>query len=130
PRAPDAVQSRGESVTGARRRSGAPPRAFDLGGFPPLSRTARGGDPRLVGGRRTGFVAECFWPDVSESDIGALDRRIRQVIGGQSGHGAVRYLGATLLCDDEVVLCEFEASERAVREVAERAEVPFQRILH
>jgi len=31
--------------------------------------------------------------------------------------------------EDEVVLCLFEGAEPAVREAAERAEVPFERIL-
>ena len=31
--------------------------------------------------------------------------------------------------EDEVVLCLFEGSEGAVRRVAERAEIPFERIL-
>jgi hypothetical protein len=82
-----------------------------------------------VGIRRTSFVAECFWPDVCESDLEALDRRIREATAAQSTRAAVRYRGATLLRDDEVVLCEFEGSEQAVRAVAERALVPFERIL-
>jgi hypothetical protein len=31
--------------------------------------------------------------------------------------------------DDEVVLCQFAGARAAVREVAERAEIPFERIL-
>jgi hypothetical protein len=41
----------------------------------------------------------------------------------------VRYLGSMLMREDEVVLCRFEGAEPAVRRVAERAAIPFERIL-
>lgn len=41
----------------------------------------------------------------------------------------VRYLGSILMREDEVVLCLFDGSEPAVRRAAERAEIPFERIL-
>jgi hypothetical protein len=70
------------------------------------------------------FVAECFWPGVHETDMQALEERI---------HGAladgVRYLGSLLMRADEVVLCQFEGRAEAVRETAERARIPFERIL-
>ncbi len=72
------------------------------------------------------FVAECFWPDVDDADLDALDRRIREAAGGWQ---EVRYLGSILLRDDEVVLCEFDGTDDAVRAVAERARVPFERIV-
>jgi hypothetical protein len=71
------------------------------------------------------FVAECFWPDVHEEDVRDLDERLR---AGAEG-GAVRYLGSLLIDTDEVVLCQFEGAEAAVRELAERAGVPFERLL-
>lgn len=71
------------------------------------------------------FVVECFWPGVTESDLAALERRVREVTAG----GPVRYLGSILMREDEVVLCQFEGSAHAVRRVAERARVPFERIL-
>lgn len=70
------------------------------------------------------FVAECFWPDVRDEDVRALDARIAACLTAN-----VRYLGSILLRDDEVVLCQFEGSAAAVQEVAERAEIPFERIL-
>jgi hypothetical protein len=75
------------------------------------------------------FVAECFWPDVADSDLADLDRRIEWVIGELAGTGAVRYLGSILLREDEVVLCLFEGPANTVRDIAERADVPFERIL-
>lgn len=71
------------------------------------------------------FVVECFWPGVTEPDLAALERRVREVTAG----GPVRYLGSILMREDEVVLCQFEGSADAVRRVAERARVPFERIL-
>ncbi|HEY2777190.1 MAG TPA: hypothetical protein VGI77_04750 [Gaiellaceae bacterium] len=73
-----------------------------------------------------GFIAECFWPDVSEADLEALDVRVAQAVTGLD----VRYLGSILLREDEVVLCQFDGPADTVRAVAERAQVPFERILH
>lgn len=70
------------------------------------------------------FVAECFWPDVVEDDVRALETRIAAALVD-----GVRYLGSLLIREDEVVLCQFEGSAQAVRAVAERARVPFERLL-
>jgi hypothetical protein len=76
-----------------------------------------------------GLVAECFWPDVKEADLDALDRRVARALGELTSANGVRYLGSILLREDEVVLCEFEGSVEAVREVARRAGLPCERIL-
>jgi hypothetical protein len=76
--------------------------------------------------RIEGFVAECFWPGVTEPDVEALDVRIRATTGGEEG---VHYLGSVLMRGDEVVLCLFDGPADAVRDAAERAEVPFERIV-
>jgi hypothetical protein len=78
---------------------------------------------------RESFVAECFWPDVDDADLVALDQRIERVLGELEPAGTVRYTGSILLRDDEVVLCRFEGPVNRVRDVAERAEIPFDRIL-
>ena len=70
------------------------------------------------------FAAECFWPNVRDEDVRALDARIAACLVA-----GVRYLGSILLREDEVVLCQFEGPAVVVREVAERANVPFERIL-
>lgn len=72
------------------------------------------------------LIAECFWPDVNEADLEALDRRVAQAVTGLD----VRYLGSILLREDEVVLCQFDGAADVVRTVVERAQVPFERILH
>jgi hypothetical protein len=78
---------------------------------------------------RESFVAECYWPDVDDDDLALLDQRIDRVIAALSAERAVRYLGSILLREDEVVLCQFEGAAEHVRDVADRAEIPFERIL-
>ncbi len=72
----------------------------------------------------TSFVAECYWPDVREDDVRALDRRIAASLDDD-----VRYLGSVLIREDEVVLCHFEGTADAIRRVAEQARVPYERLL-
>jgi hypothetical protein len=75
-------------------------------------------------------LAECYWPGVREDELKALDERARAAAAGISDQGRpVRYLGSLLMREDEVVLCLFAGSADAVREAAELAEVPFDRIV-
>ena len=70
-------------------------------------------------------MGECYWPGVVESDLQALDERLRASTAALQRRGEpVRYLGSILLQADEVVLCQFEGTPAAVREVAERSQVP------
>jgi hypothetical protein len=75
------------------------------------------------------FVAECFWPDVTEADLVALDRRIAKAAAELPPDNGLRYLGSILLREDEVVLCQFEGRQETVNDVVDRAGVPFERIL-
>lgn len=70
------------------------------------------------------FVAECYWPDVREEDLRALDHRIATSLPDD-----VRYFGSVLIREDEVVLCHFEGTADAIRRVAEKAHVPYERLL-
>ena len=70
------------------------------------------------------FVAECYWPEVSEEDVRQLDQRIAASLADD-----VRYLGSVLIREDEVVLCHFEGTADAIRRVAVRARVPYERLL-
>ncbi len=80
--------------------------------------------------KATEYLAECFWPGVRESDLQALDERATASAAELARDGdSARYLGSLLMREDEVVLCRFEGSEDAVRRVAERAGIPFERIL-
>ncbi len=81
-------------------------------------------------GHATEYLAECFWPGVQPSDLISLDERAIASAAVVSADGVpVRYLGSLVMREDEVVLCRFEGPESAVRRVAERAEIPFERIL-
>jgi Protein of unknown function (DUF4242) len=76
------------------------------------------------------FVAECFWTGVSAGDLAALDERAQAFAARTTRQlDQVRYLGSLLMREDEVVLCFFEGSEASVRQAAEGAEIPFDRIL-
>ena len=78
----------------------------------------------------TEYLAECFWPGVRESELRTLDERAGAVAAELAAAGeSIRYLGSILMRMDEVVLCLFEGSEAAVRSAAERAQIPFERIL-
>src|SRR6476660_1792759 len=76
------------------------------------------------------YVAECFWPGVSERDLSALDERTHARVAELiQGGKDVRYLGSLLLRADEVVLCRFKGDADAVRVAAESAAIPFERLL-
>jgi hypothetical protein len=76
------------------------------------------------------YLAECFWPGVRRSDLAALDQRAQAAAAESTRRGDdVRYLGSLLMRQDEVMLCRFMGTERAVRRVAEQAAVPFERIV-
>jgi hypothetical protein len=79
----------------------------------------------------TEYVAECFWPGVTKSDLVRLDARVHASVEESGGEPTqVRYLGALLLPTDEVVFCFFDGpSAEAVEAVARRAKIPFERIL-
>lgn len=77
-----------------------------------------------------GFIAECFWPGVTDADVEALDARVATAAERLARHGEpVRFLGSILMRDDEVVLCQFEGTGESVRHAAEEAQVPFERIV-
>lgn len=76
------------------------------------------------------FVAECFWPGVTDDDLRTLAERAAACADElRAGGASVRYDGAILIREDEVVLCRFQGDAAAVRLAAERAAVPFERIL-
>jgi hypothetical protein len=77
------------------------------------------------------YLAECFWPGVSQDELDGLDTRARESAATTSGTDIeVRYLGSMLMPEDEVVFCFFDGpSADAVRDVAERAGIPYARIV-
>ena len=76
--------------------------------------------------RPTEFVVECLWPGVQESDLDALEERASRCAEKSA---SVRYLGSLWMREDEVVLCMFAGQLEAVRETAQAAQIPFERIL-
>lgn len=84
----------------------------------------------MVEGTAGEYVLECFWPGVRDVDLQALDERATAAAAELAlACEDVRYLGSMLMRADEVVLCLFAGSEAAVRTAAERASIPFERIL-
>jgi hypothetical protein len=81
--------------------------------------------------RKSGFVAECFWPGVSEAEIEAVDVRARRSAEAldRQGH-SVQFVGSLFFPSDEVVFFQFDAvTADAVRKASERAAIPFERIV-
>jgi hypothetical protein len=84
----------------------------------------------MAEGGGTGFVAECYWPGAHQDDLPALDERVEACVAELALEGErVRYLGSMLMVEDEVVLCLFEGPVVIVQRAAERAGIPFGRIL-
>ncbi len=83
-----------------------------------------------MGERPESFIAECFCPGVTETEVQALDARAStSALELARGGEPVRYLGSILMREDEVVLCQFEGAAAAVRRACELAEIPFERIV-
>jgi hypothetical protein len=74
-----------------------------------------------------GFMAECFWPGVTEEKVVAAGERIRRAVrDGRAG----RYIGSILVPGDEIALCLFDApSQEAAGELGANAAIPSERIL-
>jgi hypothetical protein len=76
------------------------------------------------------FVVERYLPGLVRSDILAALERMRALGDGASGTGAVRYLGSTIVLEDEACFCHFEGPSReAIADVNRRAGAPFDRIV-
>jgi hypothetical protein len=73
----------------------------------------------------TTFMAECFWPGVTEKHV--LEAGAR---GRQAAVGSARYLGSILIPTDEIALCFFEAASiDAAVGISRQAAIPFERII-
>lgn len=72
------------------------------------------------------FVVERYLPGVSVDEVRCALRRLPDAAAGTP----VRYLGSTILAEDEACLCHFEGpSSAAVAEVNGRAGVVVDRIV-
>ena len=85
------------------------------------------GNPPAV----TEYLAECLWPGVTAAELTDLDARARQTAEATAGSGdEVTYAGSILMPEDEVVFFVFTGpSADAVRNVAARVGIPFERIV-
>lgn len=73
------------------------------------------------------FVAKCYWPGVTETELEALAARAPR---GYPDRGEVDYLGSLMFSADDLVLCLFEGPSRsAVHRAAERAGIPSERLM-
>jgi hypothetical protein len=74
------------------------------------------------------YTAKCFWPGIDAAEFervasSRLSRRSTESLD-------IVYRGALLFPDDELVLCLFGAASRAVvKQAAERASVPCERVI-
>jgi hypothetical protein len=77
------------------------------------------------------YVVERYLPGLSRADLLPRLSRLEPVIDELRGEGSlVRYLGSTIVLEDEACFCEFESrSETAVAEANRRADLPFDRIV-
>jgi hypothetical protein len=72
-------------------------------------------------------MAECMLPGVTPAIAKALADRVWTEL--ERSHSPVIFLGSLLMPEDEVLLCLFAGPFAEVRQVSERAELPFERIL-
>jgi hypothetical protein len=77
------------------------------------------------------YVVERYVPGTAETDLECMFERLRRVTRELRTEGVhVRYLGSTIVPDDEACFCQFQApSEQAVAAANQRAEAPFDRIV-
>jgi hypothetical protein len=76
------------------------------------------------------YIAECYWPGVSDEELLAAGLRVHRaamLIAGRGGH--LRFRGSWLVPDDEVAFLLFEGTDAAVRAASEQARLPFERIV-
>jgi hypothetical protein len=77
------------------------------------------------------YVVERYVPGLSRSEVERALEQLKRVTRELQREGVrIRYLGSTIVPDDEACFCQFEApSEQAVAEANRRADVPFDRIV-
>jgi hypothetical protein len=79
----------------------------------------------------TTYMAECFWPGVTEQQLADAGARARRAAEAMSVDGVRAHdLGSILVPADEIALCLFEAASiEAASDLNRRAAIPFERIL-
>jgi Protein of unknown function (DUF4242) len=76
------------------------------------------------------YAAKCYWPGVTETTLQQVAARAAPA-DARPCRNRVAYLGSLLFCDDELVLCLFEAPSRAaVINASERLGIPCERLMN
>ncbi len=76
------------------------------------------------------FVVERYLPGLVRSDILIVLERLRTLDHDAGDSDVVRYLGSTIVLEDEACFCHFEgSSEEAVADANRRVQAPFDRIV-
>lgn len=77
------------------------------------------------------YLVECFWPDVRPEQVDAAAVRAAARAEELTHEGRrVRFAGSILLSSDEVVFYLFDCeSPDDAREVCDRAQIPYERIV-
>ena len=76
------------------------------------------------------YVVERYLPGLSQPELLHSLERLERVAEELRSKGTpVRYLGSTIVPEDEACFCQFEGDELAVAEANRRAGVPFDRIV-
>jgi hypothetical protein len=76
------------------------------------------------------YLVERYLPGTASEEFAAAAARARVTTALMRREGTgIRYLGSTLVPEDESCFCTFEGSIEAVREANERAALAFERIL-
>lgn len=76
------------------------------------------------------YIVERYVPGLSRSDLLAALERLREASAGREESSSVRYLGSTIVLEDEACFCQFEGpSATAVAEANRQASAPFDRIV-
>lgn len=77
------------------------------------------------------YVVERYLPGLSQRDLLRSLARVQRAIEDLRSEGTpVRYLGSTIILEDEACFCQFDApSETAVAEANRRAGAQFDRIV-
>lgn len=81
--------------------------------------------------RQGRYLVEWYWPGLTEPEVAATLRQVRQAAEGLTEEGCeITYVTAFLVPDDEVAFCLVDAgSVGSVEQACRHAELQFDRIL-
>jgi hypothetical protein len=74
------------------------------------------------------FMVECYWPEMTPDRVRQILERVART-DSRRAQSAVRPLGSLLVPSDGMVIFLFDGTSAAIRDAANTAEVPFDRIV-